>query len=78
MSNSKRLQAFRNVTMSSYDPQGMRPSRMGMEYLLPIFTTAVGHDDVEYIRRTLFDSGNLLRPYHSVNVDMAKRIRYLA
>jgi hypothetical protein len=27
--------------------------------------------------QTLFDSGNLLRPYHSVNTDLAKRIRYL-
>ncbi|MCZ6632873.1 MAG: 6-phosphofructokinase [bacterium] len=63
---------------SFYNPEGLRPSRMGVEYLLPIFTTALGHDDVEYIRCTLFDSGNLLRPYHSVNVDMAKRIRYLA
>ncbi|MDA0748367.1 MAG: 6-phosphofructokinase [bacterium] len=62
---------------SFYEPELMKPSRMGIEYLLPIFTTAVGHDDVENIRRTLFDSGNLLRPYHSMNVDIAKRIRYL-
>ena len=62
---------------SFYDSDAMKPSRMGIEYLLPIFTTAIGHDDVENIRRTLFDSGNLLRPYHSANVDIAKRIRYL-
>ncbi len=67
----------RNLHPSFYDAEAMKPSRMGIEYLLPIFTTAIGHDDVENIRRTLFDAGNLLRPYHSVNVDIAKRIRYL-
>ena len=67
----------RNLHPSFYDAEAMKPSRMGIEYLMPIFTTAIGHDDVENIRRTLFDSGNLLRPYHSVNVDIAKRIRYL-
>ncbi len=62
---------------SLYDPELMRPSRAGIEYLLPIFTTAIGHDDVEFIRESLFDAGNLFRPYHSVNVDLGKRIRYL-
>ena len=37
----------------------------------------VGDDDVEATRTGLFDSGNLTRPYHSVNVDVNKRIRYL-
>ena len=67
----------RNLHPSFYDAEAMKPSRVGIEYLMPIFTTAIGHDDVENIRRTLFDTGNLLRPYHSVNVDVAKRIRYL-
>ena len=62
---------------SFYDAQAMKPSRMGMEYLMNIFSLAIGHDDVENIRRTLFNSANLLRPYHSMNVDIAKRIRYL-
>lgn len=60
-----------------YDPQLMRPSRVGIEYLLNIFSSAIGHDDVEYIRQKLFDSGNLTEPYHSINTDVAKRIRYL-
>ncbi|MDP6039021.1 MAG: 6-phosphofructokinase [Candidatus Latescibacteria bacterium] len=34
---------------SFYDSDAMKPSRMGIEYLLPIFTTAIGHDDVENI-----------------------------
>lgn len=67
----------RNVHPSFYDAESMKPSRMGIEYLMPIFTTAIGHDDVEKIRNTLFDAGNLLRPYHSVNVDVAKRLQYL-
>jgi 6-phosphofructokinase len=67
----------RSLHPSFYDAEAMRPSRMGIEYLLPIFTTAIGHDDVENIRSSLFNAGNLLRPYHSVNVDISKRIRYL-
>jgi ATP-dependent phosphofructokinase / diphosphate-dependent phosphofructokinase len=62
---------------SFYDAERMKPSQTGIDYLLPIFTNAVGHDDVEHIRRTLFASGNLMLPYHSVNTDINKRIRYL-
>ena len=60
-----------------YDPVLMKPSRLGIEYLLPIFTNAIGSDDVEHLRQTLFDSGNLYRPYHSVNTDIFKRVRFL-
>ncbi len=55
----------------------MKPSRVGIEYLLPIFSNAIGMDDVESIRESLFDSGNLFQPYRSFNTDMNKRIRYL-
>ena len=67
----------RLVHPSFYDTDRMRPSRMGVEYLLQIFTRAIGHDDLENISRSLFDSGNLFRPYHSPNTDIARRIRYL-
>lgn len=67
----------RSMHPSFYDPQLMRPSRTGIEYLMNIFNRAIGHDDVEYIRQKLFDSGNLTEPYHSVNTDVAKRIRFL-
>ena len=67
----------RRMHPSFYDPQRMTASRTGIEYLLPIFTNAIGSDDVEHIRQTLFDSGNLFRPYHSVNTDIQKRVRYL-
>ena len=67
----------RRLHPSFYDVQQMKPSRVGIEYLMQIFTHAIGHDDVENMRDTLFGSGNLLRPYHSLNTDMSKRIQYL-
>jgi 6-phosphofructokinase 1 len=60
-----------------YDARLMKPSRMGIDYLLPIFTDAIGEDDMEHLRQTLFASGNLMQPYHSINTDINKRIRYL-
>jgi 6-phosphofructokinase 1 len=60
-----------------YDPQAMKPSKRGIDYLMPIFTDAIGNDDAEHMRQTLFDPGNLAQPYHSINTDIQKRIRYL-
>jgi 6-phosphofructokinase 1 len=60
-----------------YDAKLLKPSRLGIEYLLPIFTDAIGEDDMEYLRQTLFAPGNLTQPYHSINTDINKRIRYL-
>jgi 6-phosphofructokinase 1 len=60
-----------------YDPIQMKPSRLGINYLQPIFTDAIGDDDMEHIRRTLFAAANLAQPYHSINTDVNKRIRYL-
>jgi 6-phosphofructokinase 1 len=62
---------------SFYDAKLMKPSKIGIEYLLPIFTDAIGNDDAEYMRQTVFDPGNLAQPYHSINTDVNKRIRYL-
>jgi 6-phosphofructokinase 1 len=62
---------------SFYDPQGLRPSQTGIDYLMPIFTGAVGADDVEVQRSTLFDPSHLRMAYHSVNIDVNKRIQYL-
>jgi ATP-dependent phosphofructokinase / diphosphate-dependent phosphofructokinase len=67
----------RQMHPSLYDPILMKPSRLGIEYLMPIFTDAIGSDDAEHMRQTLFDSGNLTQPYHSINTDVHKRIRYL-
>jgi ATP-dependent phosphofructokinase / diphosphate-dependent phosphofructokinase len=62
---------------SFYDPVVMRPSQTGIDYLVPIFTRAVGADDVEVLRSELFDPSHLKMPFHSVNTDVNKRIRYL-
>ena len=62
---------------SFYDPAALRPSQMGIDYLVPIFTRAVGADDVEVQRTELFDPSHLKMAYHSVNTDVNKRIRYL-
>ncbi len=67
----------RFVHPSFYDRELMRPSQVAVDYMLPIFTNAVGHSDIEAIRQSVFDSGSLFRPYHSVNTDINKRIRYL-
>ncbi|MFO0850900.1 MAG: 6-phosphofructokinase [Gemmataceae bacterium] len=60
-----------------YDPTGMRPSPVGVDYLTPIFDNALGADDLEVLRTDLFDRTHLTEPYHSVNTDLNKRIRYL-
>ncbi len=67
----------RNLHQSFYDPRRMTISAEGAEYLLPIFTNAIGYDDVEQIRDTRFDAGNLFRRYHSVNTDIRKRVKFL-
>ncbi|VTU01783.1 6-phosphofructokinase : 6-phosphofructokinase OS=Singulisphaera acidiphila (strain ATCC BAA-1392 / DSM 18658 / VKM B-2454 / MOB10) GN=Sinac_7072 PE=4 SV=1: PFK: PFK: PFK [Gemmataceae bacterium] len=67
----------RTMHPSFYDPVAMRPSQTGIDYLVPIFTRAVGADDVEVMRAELFDPSHLKMPYHSVNTDVNKRIRYL-
>jgi 6-phosphofructokinase len=67
----------RTMHPSFYDPVAMKPSQTGIDYLVPIFTRAVGADDVEVMRAELFDPSHLKMPYHSVNTDVNKRIRYL-
>ncbi len=67
----------RTVHESFYDAELYRMTSTGREYLLPIFTNAIGSDDTEYIRQSLFDSGNLYHGYKSVNIQIAKRVRYL-
>ena len=67
----------RQMHPALYDPLLMKPSRIGIDYLMPIFTDAIGNDDAEHMRQTLFDPGNLAQPYHSINTDVHKRIRYL-
>jgi len=67
----------RQMHPAFYDAKLLKPSRLGIEYLLPIFTNAIGEDDMEHTRRTAFAAGNLTQPYHSINTDINKRIRFL-
>ena len=67
----------RKMHPAFYDPQMLRPSAVGIQYLLPIFTNAIGQDDLEALRTDLFDESHLALPYHSVNTDINKRIKYL-
>jgi ATP-dependent phosphofructokinase / diphosphate-dependent phosphofructokinase len=67
----------RRMHTSFYDPVQLRPSQIGIDYLLPIFTRSVGADDVEVLRRELFEPSKLKMQYHSLNTDVNKRIRYL-
>jgi ATP-dependent phosphofructokinase / diphosphate-dependent phosphofructokinase len=67
----------RKMHPSFYDPDIMKPSELGNEYLKPIFTDCIGPEDLESMRHSLFDAGNLTRPYRSVNTDIHKRIRFL-
>ncbi len=67
----------RKMHPSFYDPELMKPSHLGNEYLRPIFTNCIGPEDLVSMRQSLFDPGNLTRSYQSVNTEIHKRIRYL-
>jgi len=67
----------RKMHPAFYDPTTLRPSAVGIRYLLPIFSNAIGIDDLEALRTDLFDESHLALPYHSVNTDVNKRIKYL-
>ncbi|MFQ5733734.1 MAG: 6-phosphofructokinase [Planctomycetaceae bacterium] len=67
----------RTVHHSMFDSHRFQPSKLGADYLQPIFSNAIGAEDMEQIIAELFAPGNLSRRYQSVNVDIQKRIRYL-
>ncbi|OWK40492.1 6-phosphofructokinase [Fimbriiglobus ruber] len=67
----------RQIHPSFFDPVGLRPSQVGIDYLTPIFTNALGADDMEALLGNLFDPASLRIAYHSINTDIHKRIRYL-
>ncbi len=67
----------RLVHPALYDQDRFQPSKLGVEYLMPIFNDAVGWDDAEFHHTHLFSPGNLTTRYQSVNVSVQKRIRYL-
>jgi 6-phosphofructokinase 1 len=67
----------RCVHPTMYDEHRMQLSPFGEEYLKPIFTNAIGADDMEFTRAELFSPGNLSTRYQSVISDVRKRIRWL-
>jgi len=67
----------RRMHPAFYDSEHMRPSQIGVDYLLPIFTNALSESDLEFTRRATFASGALTNPYHSPHTDVARRIRYI-
>ena len=67
----------RRLHPSFFDPERLGLSRIGVDYLLPIFNGALGAEDMEHVRQSLFRRSNLTEPFHSVNVDINKRICYL-
>jgi 6-phosphofructokinase 1 len=72
-----RLIHARQVHPSFYDPTRFQPSKLGIQYLTPIFTNAIGVDDMEHLRTNLFHSGKLTNRYQGVNIAIQKRIQYL-
>ncbi len=67
----------RKMHPSFYDAQRLRPSTTGINYLEPIFHSALGDDDLESMRDTIFAQSNLTEAYHSINTAVSKRIRFL-
>ena len=68
----------RTVHPELYDVGHLDITATARQYLQPIFDNAIGADDTEYIRQSLFDSGNLHDEYQSVNVKLQNRIEYLS
>ena len=68
----------RTVHPQLYDIVNLNITPTAHRYLQPIFDNAIGADDTEFIRQSLFDSGNLHDDYQSVNVKLQNRIEYLA
>jgi 6-phosphofructokinase 1 len=67
----------RRVHPALFDAPRLQPSPLGVEYLRQIFTAAIGHDDTEHLRETLFAPGKLLVPRRSLNAAVGRRIEYL-
>ena len=65
----------RTVHPSFYDAKRMLLSPIGIDYLHPIFTNAIGADDIENIRTQMFSAGSVRNRYQSVNTDIRKRFR---
>lgn len=67
----------RTVHPSFWDPKRFKLSELGRDYLKPIFTNAIGRDDMEAIHTKMFSPANLVTRYQSFNVEIQKRLQYL-
>jgi len=67
----------RQVHPSLYDSKRFQLSQLGRDYLRPIFTNAIGRDDLEAMHTKLFNPGNLVTRYQSFNVEIQKRVQFL-
>ena len=67
----------RRVDPSFYDSSLLQVSAHGSRYLQNIFANSIGADDADFLRNSLFDSGNLDGPYESITVAIKRRLREL-
>ncbi len=67
----------RQVHSSFYEKLRFQPSRLGKEYLRSVLTNALGSEDVEQMRATMFNPGKLATRFQSVCIDMNRRIELL-
>ncbi len=67
----------RTVHPSFWDSKRFKLSELGRKYLQPIFTNAIGRDDMEAIHTKMFSPANLVTRYQSFNVEIQKRLQYL-
>jgi len=67
----------RRVHPCFYDGQRFQPSRIAKDYLRSVLTDALGSEDVELMRSTMFNPGKLATRYQSVSIDIQRRIEVL-
>jgi 6-phosphofructokinase 1 len=67
----------RRVHPCFYDGVRFQPSAIGKDYLRSVMTNALGSEDVEQMRATMFNPGKLAARYQSVCIDIQRRIELL-
>ncbi len=67
----------RRVHPCFFDDKRFQPSPIAKEYLRSVLTNALGSEDVEQMRATMFNPGKLSTRYQSVCIDIQRRIELL-
>ena len=67
----------RRVHPCFFDDKRFQPSPIAKEYLRSVLTNALGSEDVEQMRATMFNPGKLSTRYQSVSIDIQRRIERL-